>query len=588
MNPSSSRVAAGLAACIFTFCSLSAAQAAPIVLDGAFDDWAAVSVAVTDGSGDDGGSGIDFGRVWTANDDRYLFLRFETGAEVQGDEQQAMRLYLDTDMNANTGTSYDGIGADLVFDFGDRRGTFRGSTIYHDDIGLLLGPTVSSTEFEIALALDATPNGQALFPGDEVRWILRDMDGGGDRVPNSGAQLTRIEVVAADDPAIPLTRFDDSHLRVAAYNVLSDGIFDGGSRQAAYERILPAIDADVWVFNEVWNNTANDTAARLEQLLPAGDGSTWDAVKLDQGNVIVSRYPILQSWEIFPGARLTGALIDLDPDHDRDVLVIAAHFSCCTADANRQDQADALIAFVRDAQTPGGLIDLPADTPIVAAGDFNLVGWRQQLDTILTGDIQQEGEFGADHAPDWDGSTFDLPPSTHTDLRVGYTWNNPNSSFFPGLLDFVFVTESVAPVANHFVFDTRTMRPATLAAYGLQAGDTPTASDHNPRVADLVLTTSTNAPALAARLDLQVAPNPFNPSTTVSFELESPRRGALEVFDVNGRHVRTLLAGELAAGRQTVTWDGRDSEGRAVASGVYLVRLRAGDASTARKVSLVE
>jgi flagellar hook assembly protein FlgD len=57
------------------------------------------------------------------------------------------------------------------------------------------------------------------------------------------------------------------------------------------------------------------------------------------------------------------------------------------------------------------------------------------------------------------------------------------------------------------------------------------------------------------------------------------------VFDVGGRLVRELWAGERAAGRHELTWDGRDAAGRAVASGVYLARVSAsGEERTARIV----
>ena len=564
-------------------------HATPITLDGAFDDWTGLTPAASDALGDDGNSGIDFDRVWFTNDARYVFMRFQTGADVQGDEQQSMRLYMDTDMNASTGTSYDGIGADLVWNFGERRGTFRGSTVYHDDLGMLLGPTVSSTQFEIAFRLDAAPaGGNALFPGEQVRWILRDTASNGDRIPNSGAQTSTIRQTVPDDPSIPLDRFANDHLRLVSFNVLQNGIFEGGSRQAAYDRALNVIDSDIWVFNEVWDFDADATRDRVAALQPAGAGLTWDAVKRDSGNVIVSRYPIIDSWDVYPGSRLTAARIDLDGFSDRDILVIAAHLSCCSADANRQDQSDALIAFVRDARTPGGQIDLPEDTPIVAAGDFNLVGWSRQLETLLTGDIFDEGSFGPDSAPDWDGSGFELPPSTHNDQRVAYTWRNDGSSFLPGLLDFTFYTGSVVELGNHYVFDTRTMTTARLNDAGLFASDSDLLSDHNPRILDLDLSVATDAPSLRTGLQLEATPNPFNPRTTFSFRLDARSDVEIVVYDAQGRRVRSLMNAPMGAGLHAITWDGTDDTGRAVSSGNYHVRAQAGGEVETRGVTLVK
>ncbi len=81
-------------------------------------------------------------------------------------------------------------------------------------------------------------------------------------------------------------------------------------------------------------------------------------------------------------------------------------------------------------------------------------------------------------------------------------------------------------------------------------------------------------------------PNPFNPQTKVSFAL--PRDGAvrLDVLDVRGHVVRTLLDGALPAGSHELTWDGTDDTGRGVASGVYFARLRHDDRELTHKMLL--
>src|SRR5690606_4911432 len=70
-------------------------------------------------------------------------------------------------------------------------------------------------------------------------------------------------------------------------------------------------------------------------------------------------------------------------------------------------------------------------------------------------------------------------------------------------------------------------------------------------------------------------PNPFAERATIGYRLEARGQATLEVFDLLGRRVRVLVDGEQNAGSHTAAWDGRDAAGRAVASGVYLVRLRA-------------
>ena len=68
-------------------------------------------------------------------------------------------------------------------------------------------------------------------------------------------------------------------------------------------------------------------------------------------------------------------------------------------------------------------------------------------------------------------------------------------------------------------------------------------------------------------------PNPFNPSTTIEFALAGPDNARLDVYTIDGRHVRTLVDRGLGAGPHSVTWDGTDRTGRTVGSGTYFYRL---------------
>ncbi len=82
-------------------------------------------------------------------------------------------------------------------------------------------------------------------------------------------------------------------------------------------------------------------------------------------------------------------------------------------------------------------------------------------------------------------------------------------------------------------------------------------------------------------------PNPFEDQATIGYRLEGLGWATLEVFDLLGRRVRVLADGEHSAGPHTAEWDGRDGTGRAVANGIYLVRLRAGDASATRRATVL-
>jgi flagellar hook assembly protein FlgD len=77
--------------------------------------------------------------------------------------------------------------------------------------------------------------------------------------------------------------------------------------------------------------------------------------------------------------------------------------------------------------------------------------------------------------------------------------------------------------------------------------------------------------------------------TTISYELPSPGAVGLTIYDVAGRLVKRLLAGEFVeAGRHEIVWKGDDEAGRSVAAGVYLYRLDVGGISQTRRMTLVK
>jgi len=87
---------------------------------------------------------------------------------------------------------------------------------------------------------------------------------------------------------------------------------------------------------------------------------------------------------------------------------------------------------------------------------------------------------------------------------------------------------------------------------------------------------------------VSLSPNPFNPSTTVSFDLATPQHAAVTVYDSRGVLVRRLIAATLPAGRHEIDWDGRDTAGAPVSSGVYLFRFETPTVEQTRKAILMK
>jgi hypothetical protein len=83
-------------------------------------------------------------------------------------------------------------------------------------------------------------------------------------------------------------------------------------------------------------------------------------------------------------------------------------------------------------------------------------------------------------------------------------------------------------------------------------------------------------------------PNPFNPVTQIRFDLAQAGNVAIEVYNIRGQRVKTLTNEEWQAGRHTIEWNGTDSNGRIVGSGVYFYTMRVGEYSSTRRMVLMK
>ncbi len=139
--------------------------------------------------------------------------------------------------------------------------------------------------------------------------------------------------------------------------------------------------------------------------------------------------------------------------------------------------------------------------------------------------------------------------------------------------------ETVATGGTSFVFTDDTVAPGATYRYqiGVVDGDGEVFSPvAKVSLADVSVTLGQNSP------------NPFNPSTTISFTLPAREQVTVSIYDANGRLVRTLLDESRDYGTHSVTWDGRDDAGSTVGSGVYFYRLSAGKYSESKKMVMLK
>jgi len=529
-----------LALLLIPICFVSLLSAQIITIDGSFNDWTSVK-KYTDATGD--GNDLDLLDVSITHDEEYLFLRVRVEQEISlvtpNYTNSQLKLHINSDNDIKTGRQDFRLGTELSIAFGDKKVTFdypelnayQGS---FNDLGLIPLPSVTSTEWEMAIPLDAKPNGKnALFMSDTIHLYFETSEG--DFLPKSGTAIEYIFTDKGFPELIPITlnRAEGLTLRMMSYNVLWGGLIDS-KRQESFERIITATNPDIIGFSEV-----NGSETQIEQLLEDWfPGEDWYVDK--QGsNLLASRYPILFSEPVWQGStRSMATLVQLPlSTFGSKLLVVTAHPSCCTADAARQSQVDMIASFILEAKSKGGRLDLDENTPIVMLGDFNLVGWRQQLNTLLNGDIQDEVTYGAGTYLDWDDSPMEVASCRHTQKPLLYTWRNESSQFPPGKLDYIFYSGSVMDELKSFTLDTEELRSGELNYWGLNQDDALIASDHLPLVADLTpnFTVSAGEPKQST---LKVYPNPATDLLFMHTAIDT----RFTLYDAQGREV---LSGQL-------------------------------------------
>ena len=448
--------------------------AAPITLDGRFQDWTGLTAAVVDPAGDAGLSGIDLRTLRLANDGEMLFIDLDTTVEIELDWGHGLSLFIDCDGPPSTGRW-------IRWDMGLRRGVLVGEDREEElsfaDLGFVAAPTTTGSRFEMTLARAALMDLLGACAMDAVRVRFEDRTAGGDALPDKAWIRYYFSGEEIQPRSLPEFERSLDTIRIVTWNVLWSGIVDP-AMEPQFRRVLQALEPDIIAFQEILEH--GETHALVESWFP---NEHWEYAGYGD-RITLGRFPRLWDW---PGSyapldsRFTVAGFAM-PGGEM-LAVFNAHMSFGDQDAERQQEADSFIAYLRDLQTPGGAVDMPPGTPFVLTGDLNLVGDRSQLDTLLTGDIHDTDAFGPPHAPDWDGSDLaDLFP-LQAGRAFAYTWRDDGGSFWPGKLDYMIIPDSVLGVAQQFVLDTTILSDEVLTTHGLERHDTDV-SDHLPVVVD--------------------------------------------------------------------------------------------------------
>lgn len=477
-----------------------------VLPDGELGEWEGLAPAWVDPSGDAAPGRLDLGELHIADDGEALFLALDVRRETilqDGPDEPAgtdLTLFLDQDADAATGLPVGEMGAEVEVRFGRREVLLHGQgdepeVLTPGAFGVQTLPTHSATRFEIRLPLPRSHR-------SSLRLVLRD--GTGDRLSDAGFVLYRPSPTPLPPPEpIPLDRpgaegasEEAGTVRLLSLNFnrrLDEEDSDPADGEAA-ARLLRATRPDVVNLQELYRWSAEQARAWVAEVLPPTRRSAasksdeieprWYAAK-NADCVTVSRFPITAS------APLDGNLVvalDLpaalaSKDRSTDLVVFNAHTPCCEDDAGRDREMDHFAATWRDLLRGRGPFPVARDVAAVFLGDFNLVGFRRQLEALRDGALVDPAA-GPRFSPGRSQGSLAVVPLRHSHARQAYTWRDDSSPYAPGRLDWIFYTGDVLEPLRSYILDTTTMPPDALERWRLRPGDSLRASDHRVLVVD--------------------------------------------------------------------------------------------------------
>jgi hypothetical protein len=371
---------------------------------------------------------------------------------------------------------------------------------------------------------------------------------------------------------------------------------------------INAEDLGTWSFSGLENTSHPEIDVEQNQLLRfswGGEGEYyrfgWDVVdpydSSDQGWAVTFQTSYYSSSKRFPEGYHTITVQTMDGDAFSSMGYVGIRVVPIPPEGASGGTIEAQIRDCPHAEVTGEpsfsecTFSILAVAPLIGYADLASPGWLNATAGVATTGIY--GMVGLDCVTNLPGATSGVlaevgygPDGSDPSVSpVGWRWLSASFIYDTGYNDMYLAWLSVA-TAGTYDYCYRYAYGAGPWVYGDLDGSTNGYSVD--QAGSLIVTDPTGVPLIPAVVRLYPnQPNPFNPRTTIRFDLPVAGQAQLSIYDLAGRLVRVLVEGERAAGSYEAVWDGRDATGHSAPSGSYLARLVAGGKVEGVRLSLV-
>jgi len=199
--------------------------------------------------------------------------------------------------------------------------------------------------------------------------------------------------------------------------------------------------------------------------------------------------------------------------------------------------------------------------------------------------------FGNHQTDEFTPVTFTITNSGTATMLGNIAGNNTLKFSSVGEADYQTVQYFVIPAGGNVSYDVMIfpIQPGDYYNEINLSTDDPNHLITNIPVLAVVLPTATEDntvhPVTALKGNF---PNPFNPTTTIYYSLKTDDQVSIEIYNLLGQKVKTLLNGKVRSGDHSLVWDGKDDSGKPVSSGIYFYKMASGRFTSSRKMILMK